>query len=91
MSRPDEDALAGLAGRADLVVLSPGVPPSHPVLRHAPPGRTIAEIELAWRLSDVPIAAITGTNGKTTVTSLVASMLAASGVKPWLRATSARR
>ena len=77
---PDESVLAAMASQADLVVLSPGVPPNHPVLRHAPPGRTIAEIELAWRLSDVPIAAITGTNGKTTVTSLAASMLAASGV-----------
>jgi UDP-N-acetylmuramoylalanine--D-glutamate ligase len=77
---PGEEVLARLAGEADLVVLSPGVPPGHPVLRYAAPGRTIAEIELAWRLSDVPIAAITGTNGKTTVTSLVASMLAASGV-----------
>jgi UDP-N-acetylmuramoylalanine--D-glutamate ligase len=41
----------------------------------------VAEIELASRLATRPIVAITGTNGKTTVTALVAAMLSASGVR----------
>ncbi len=40
----------------------------------------LSEIELAYRLAEIPIVAVTGTNGKTTVTSLVAEMLVASGV-----------
>jgi UDP-N-acetylmuramoylalanine--D-glutamate ligase len=40
----------------------------------------ISEIELAWRLSEIPVAAITGTNGKTTVTALTTSMLVESGM-----------
>ena len=39
----------------------------------------IGEVELAWRRSTCPIVAVTGTNGKTTVTTLVQSMLEASG------------
>lgn len=76
---PGPLALARLIGDADLVVASPGVPPSHPALGAAPADRLVSEIELAARLSPVPLVAITGTNGKTTVTSLVAAMLAASG------------
>jgi len=66
---------------ADLVVVSPGVSPSHPVfnLARASSTEVIAEIELAARLDGPPIAAITGTNGKTTVTTLVAAMLANAG------------
>jgi UDP-N-acetylmuramoylalanine--D-glutamate ligase len=77
---PDEQA-AGLAQDAPLVVASPGVPPSHPAIRAARPGSLVSEIELAYRLTDVPIVAVTGTNGKTTVTSLVAEMLLASGIE----------
>lgn len=62
-----------------MVVVSPGVPPTHPVFSIAPE-KVISEIELAYRLCDLPLVAITGTNGKTTVTSLVARMLEASGV-----------
>lgn len=76
---PGPLALARLIGDADLVVASPGVPPSHPALGAAPANRLVSEVELAARLSPVPLIAITGTNGKTTVTSLVAAMLAASG------------
>ncbi len=41
----------------------------------------IGEVELAWRRARCPIVAITGTNGKTTVTTLVQAMLAASGLR----------
>src|SRR4029079_14982238 len=38
-----------------------------------------SEIDLAGKRTTVPIVAVTGTNGKTTVTTLTAAMLAASG------------
>ncbi len=76
---------ARLAG-CDLVVPSPGVPISHPIYAAAAaagvPVR--AEIELAAALAQQAggplVVAITGTNGKTTVTTLVTAMLKASGV-----------
>ncbi len=57
-----------------VVVVSPGVRPSHVAFRYfnAP---VISELELGWRLTDLSVVAITGTNGKTTVTTLVSSML----------------
>ena len=66
---------------ADLVVPSPGVYPSNPILaealRRAIP--VVSELELAWRFLRTPLVAITGTNGKTTVTTLIGEMLRAAG------------
>jgi UDP-N-acetylmuramoylalanine--D-glutamate ligase len=76
---PTEQHLGELLRAVSLVVVSPGVPPTHPVFALAR-GRVISEIELAWRLSQVPVVAITGTNGKTTVTALATAMLVESGV-----------
>jgi UDP-N-acetylmuramoylalanine--D-glutamate ligase len=62
---------------ADLIVLSPGVPDITPVVearRHDV--KVISELELAWLLSDAPYIGITGTNGKSTVTTLVGQILA---------------
>ncbi len=71
-----------LAG-AELVVPSPGVYPSNPILvealRRGIP--VISELELAGRFLETPLVAITGTNGKTTVTTLIGEMLAAAGKK----------
>jgi len=74
-------ALADVAG-ADLVVPSPGVGPSHPVYAVARDAgvEVVSEVELAWRAAPGKrYVAVTGTNGKTTVTTLVAAMLAADG------------
>jgi len=61
----------------DLVVLSPGVPKIPQVSNARRRGvKVISELELAWLLSDAPYAGITGTNGKSTVTTLVGLMLA---------------
>jgi UDP-N-acetylmuramoylalanine--D-glutamate ligase len=72
------DAL--LAG-FDMVVPSPGVHPDHPALVAARSSGVAvrSEIELAAQRIDAPIVAVTGTNGKTTVTALIAAMLEASG------------
>lgn len=68
---------ADIAKRVDIAVLSPGVPTDLPEvssLREA--GVTIwGEIELAYRLGRGRIAAITGTNGKTTTTTLAGEIL----------------
>jgi UDP-N-acetylmuramoylalanine--D-glutamate ligase len=82
VEHPSGTALRDLVATADLLVPSPGVPQHHAVIAAARaagvPVRS--EIDLAAERSRVPIVAITGTNGKTTVTSLVAAMLEASGV-----------
>ncbi len=58
-------------------MLSPGVPKIAPVLQAQRHGvKVISELELAWLLSDAPYIGITGTNGKSTVTTLVGLMLA---------------
>ena len=78
---PERASLAAAIRQSDLIVLSPGVPPSHPVFDLAPDGRVVSEIELGYLMARMPIVAITGTNGKTTVVELVAAMLEASGVR----------
>src|SRR2546423_4640818 len=67
--------------RYDFVVLSPGIDPISPLARNFS-SRTvemIGELELGWRSIGVPIIAVTGTNGKTTTTELLAQMLNACG------------
>ncbi len=66
---------------SDLVVLSPGVPHTLPLLDavRAKKIAVIGEMELAAGYITEPILAITGTNGKTTTTEMVAAMLRSSG------------
>jgi UDP-N-acetylmuramoylalanine--D-glutamate ligase len=66
----------------DLVVVSPGVPASLPALALArKAGIPIwSEVELAWRFLRGKLVAITGSNGKTTTTTLVAHMLKGAGI-----------
>lgn len=67
---------------ADLVVVSPGVPPISEIAQAEAKGIPIwGEVELAVRLlaHPAPVIAIGGTNGKSTVTSLVGALLEAAG------------
>ena len=68
---------------ADMIVLSPGVPVRK--LAHALegiPARTIvAELELASWFIEAPVLAVTGTNGKTTTTTLISHILEHAGKK----------
>ncbi len=61
----------------DLAVLSPGIAPERPIVREVLTQKTplLSELELAYRFCLCPIVAITGTNGKTTTTELIATML----------------
>jgi UDP-N-acetylmuramoylalanine--D-glutamate ligase len=66
----------------DLIVVSPGVPwDISPLITARKQGiETIGEIELAWRyLNQVPWVGITGTNGKTTTTALIAAIFQGAG------------
>ena len=73
---------ADLLEGVDLVVVSPGIPE-----RALPVVETLesrvplwSEVEFAWRHLEAPVVAVTGTNGKTTVTSIIADMLGRSGL-----------
>ncbi len=67
--------------RFDLAILSPGIDPKTVLVRNflALGVPVIAEIELAYQNSPTPVIGITGTNGKTTTTELVAAMLTSVG------------
>ena len=80
---PDE-AIAG----SSLVVTSPGVPWTAKPLAQARSENIplIGELELAWRLmpAGVVVIAITGSNGKSTTTTLTAHLLSSSGIDTWV-------
>src|SRR5437870_10617674 len=64
-----------------MAILSPGIDPvSRLAGNFSSRGiETIGELELGWRSCDLPVIAVTGTNGKTTTTELLAQMLNACG------------
>ncbi|MEE9550278.1 MAG: UDP-N-acetylmuramoyl-L-alanine--D-glutamate ligase [Candidatus Binatia bacterium] len=70
----------------DVLIPSPGVPSQNPLLRQAC-GKgieIISEIELAYRFVCFPLVAITGTNGKSTTTSLVGEILREAGISAFV-------
>lgn len=88
----DEVPDALRAHRPEVVIASPGFPPTHPVVQWARrEGVPLwGDVELAWRVRDKVVRRdgtaadwilITGTNGKTTTTGLTASMLVAGGLR----------
>jgi UDP-N-acetylmuramoylalanine--D-glutamate ligase len=85
--RLGEGATAELPDRTDLLVVSPGWRPDHPLLQKAS-ARGVpvwGEVELAWRLRDpdhpAPWLAVTGTNGKTTTVQMLHRILTAAGLR----------
>ncbi|MEE8136568.1 MAG: Mur ligase family protein, partial [Thermodesulfobacteriota bacterium] len=73
---------------AETIVLSPGVPFKVPQVQMAMAQgiEVISELELAWRFIKTPIIAITGSNGKTTTSTLIARILERNGQKVFLGA-----
>lgn len=71
---------SALEGR-DLVVASPGVPPDSPFFRDAERRGVpiVSELELGYAVAKAPIAAVTGTNGKSTTVELLGAMGRAAG------------
>ena len=69
--------------RADLIVISPGVRRNMSVLTKAEEKgvEVISEVELAFRLTKIPLIAVTGTNGKSTTTTLIGNILEQCGKK----------
>jgi UDP-N-acetylmuramoylalanine--D-glutamate ligase len=78
---PAEPTLRALVRGAVAVVPAPGLPARHPVFPLADEAGVpiLSEFDLAARWDARPIVAITGTDGKTTVTTLVRDMLQGSG------------
>jgi UDP-N-acetylmuramoylalanine--D-glutamate ligase len=82
--RVDGGGHSGACLDADAIVLSPGVPIQTPIIQAAIADGVpvIGEVELAFQLRhDVPYVAITGTNGKTTTTTLVGEILNQAGLQ----------
>ncbi|MBK9181219.1 MAG: UDP-N-acetylmuramoyl-L-alanine--D-glutamate ligase [Acidimicrobiales bacterium] len=80
---PSLHGLRALVTSSEIVVPSPGVPEGHPVIQEAlalgVPVRSEFDLATAWE-DRRPFVAITGTDGKTTVTTMVTAMLEASGI-----------
>lgn len=71
------------SAKYDFVVLSPGIDPASPLAQNFSSRKIdiIGELELGWRSANTPVVAITGTNGKTTTTEMLAQMLNDCGQK----------
>ncbi len=81
---PDAQLLLGsvrLPSHVDRVIASPGIPDSHPIFEDARLAdvEVVSDIELFVREAEAPFVAITGSNGKSTVTTLLYHMCRASG------------
>ena len=74
---------AGLLSRADLLVVSPGVALAEPAIAQARNAgvETVGDIELFARIAHAPVIAVTGANGKSTVSVLVGEMCSEAGLE----------
>lgn len=72
-----------LLDQIDLIVISPGVPTNTIPARYVDrkDGEVIGEVELAYRFIKGRIVAVTGSNGKTTTTTLIGEMLRRAGIR----------
>lgn len=71
---------------ADFVVVNPAVPPRHPIVQKldAADVPLSSEMNLFWSLNPGRVIAVTGSNGKSTTTALIHSILEADGQRCWL-------
>ena len=74
---------AGLLCRARRLIISPGIAPAHPAIRAAQDAgvEIMGDVEIFCRNINAPLIAVTGSNGKSTVVSLLAKMLERSGLR----------
>ena len=82
---PDVNTLFGVPntlGDAEVVIPSPGIRPSHQLIKAARAAKLVimSEVELAARVSEANIIAITGTDGKSTTTKLICEAVRANDV-----------
>ncbi len=82
LHRPAGSELVAAIGQSDALLPAPGLPESHSVFTAAADLGipVVSEFDLAMAWDGRPVLAITGTNGKTTVTHLVSLMLERSGI-----------
>lgn len=83
---PDAEILLGdakLPGNVERIIASPGIADSHPILVDARKARleVLSDIELFAREAKAPFIAVTGSNGKSTVTTLLYHMCRAAGLE----------
>jgi len=78
-----EDEVDRAVASADIVYPSAGVKPSHPAWQAALTHgiRVVGELDLAQEMAKVPVVAVTASNGKTTIVTLITQMLEASGLR----------
>lgn len=71
---------------ADFVVLNPAIPPLHPIVQQLEASRIplTSEMNLFWELNPGRVIAVTGSNGKSTTTALIHSIIQASRQRCWL-------
>ena len=71
---------------SDFVVVNPAVPPRHPIVQQLDSADIpiTSEMNLFWSLNPGRTIAVTGSNGKSTTTALIHSMIKASGQQCWL-------
>ena len=74
---------AGLLCSAGRLIISPGIAPAHPAIRAACSAgvEITGDVEMFCRNINAPLIAVTGSNGKSTVVSLLAKMLERSGLR----------
>ena len=76
-----EDRMVGM--KFERAILSPGIDPRKAVVRKLVEAgvQMVGELELGWQACLCPMVAVTGTNGKSTTTELIAAIYAAAGKK----------